>query len=248
MNINGNQYIQQFLAAAQVAQVFNDAAVDYGVQIRQAEVADGELYWRVIGVHHLLPKENGRDHNIFVEALDEQGNRIRQAKAFAASTWEGRQDGPDVKALDKVSTDPMGCDFPMDIRATYSVWMKGSSPQSNDPSDRVEKLHTRHADEPFGVPGAGNTMGHHSFYVVFQRTHKGPTVLDEKAVQATARKLLDELVAGDSPLAVFARDHDLGAPVTAEFSAGGYRARGFVKGIVYAPLAHMQEIKQMAWQ
>jgi len=248
MNFNGNQYIQQFLAAAQVAQVFNDAAVDYGVQIRQAEVADGELYWRVIGVHHLLPKENGRDHNIFVEALDEQGNRIRQARVHAASTFENNANPPKVTALDKGDADPMGCDFPMGKEATYSVWMKGSSPQSNDPSDRVEKLHTRHADEPFGVPGAGNTMGHHSFYVVFQRTHKGPTVLDEKAVQATARKLLDELVAGDSPLAVFARDHDLGAPVTAEFSAGGYRARGFVKGIVYAPLAHMQEIKQMAWQ
>jgi hypothetical protein len=39
----------------------------------------------------------------------------------------------------------------------------------------------------------------------------------------------------------------LGAPVTAEFNAGGYRARGYAGGIVYAPLARPDEIKLMAW-
>ena len=36
---------------------------------------------------------------------------------------------------------------------------------ANQPSDTVIGLHTGHPDEP----GGGNTWGHHSFYVVFQR-------------------------------------------------------------------------------
>jgi hypothetical protein len=106
----------------------------------------------------------------------------------------------------------------------------------------AEKLHTRHADE-----APGNTYGHHSFYVVFQRTLKGPTVLDEKAVLSAARKQLDEQIAGDAPFAVYARKNQLGAPVTAEFSAGGYRARGYVGGIVHAPLTRPNQIKHMVW-
>jgi hypothetical protein len=86
MNINGKHYIQQFLAAAQAGQVTNDAAAEYGVLIKEAEVADGELYWRVIGVHHLRPDENQGNHTILMEALDEAGNRIRERKAFAAFT------------------------------------------------------------------------------------------------------------------------------------------------------------------
>jgi hypothetical protein len=247
MNVNGKHYIQQFLAAAQAGQVTNDAAADYGVRIQEANVADGDLYWRVIGVHHLLPTENQGDHTILIEALDEAGNRIRQGKAFAAFTWEGRQDGPDARALDKVDSDPMGCDFPMGLNGTHSVWMRGWAQSSNDPSDRVEKLHTRHKDEPFGVPAPGNTTGHHSFYVLFQLTRRVPATLDKVAMLRTARKLREEQMAGDAPFTVYARDHDLGAPVTAEFSAGGYRARGFTGGIVYAPIAQPKEIAHAAW-
>ena len=242
MNLKSTDYTPRFLAALLAGQVINDAAEKYGVQIKEAQAPDGELYWRVIGVHHLLPAENGGDHTILVEALDEQGNRIRQGKAFAASTFEGSADPPEVKALDKGDADPMGCDFPMFKHATYLAWMKGSSRQADEPSERVEKLHTRHPDEP-----GGNTIGHHSFYVVFQRSRKGPTVLDEDAVLDAARKLLEEQVSGDAPFAVYAREHDLGAPITAEFNAGGYRARGYVGGIVYSPLAEPSEIKHMAW-
>jgi hypothetical protein len=242
MNLNEMKYINEYLAAPPGQKAINDAAEKYGVTIWEAQVADGQLYWRVIGVHHLLGPENQRSHNILVEALDEEGRVLRQGRAYAASTWEGRHDGPDVKALDKGTSDPMGCDFPMGKEATYSVWMKGKEKSSDDPSDRVEKLHTRHADE-----GPDNTIGHHSFFVVFRRTLKGPTVLDEKAVLAAARRLRDEQSAGDEPFAVYARRNGLGAPVTAELSAGGFRARGYERGIIYAPLARPDDVKHMAW-
>jgi hypothetical protein len=241
MNLKSTDYNQQFLTTLLGGQAYNDAP-KYGVKIQAAQVADGELYWRVIGVHHLLPSENGGDHTILVEALDEQGNRIRQGKVWAARTWENNADPPEAKALDKGPSDPAGCDFPMNFGQTNSVWIQGDHRNANDPSERVEKIHTRHDDEP-----DGNTRGHHSFYVAFQRTRKAPTVLDEDAVLKAARKLLAEQVGGDAPFAVYAREHDLGAPITAEFSAGGYRARGYVKGIVFAPIAKPNEIKHMAW-
>lgn len=244
MNLNNNLYIQQFLAGAQGGQVYNDAAA-YGVTIEPAQVADGQLYWRVIGVHHLLPHENEGNHTILVEALDESGNRIRQDKAFAASQWHGQPGDPDVKALDKASHDPMGCDFPMGKEATYAVWMKGikvDQGEPNDPTDRVDHLHTRHKDE-----GPGNTIGHHSFFVVFQRSRKGPSVLDREAMLQTARALRAEQIAGGSRLSAYARDHQLGAPVTAEFSAGGYRARGFERGVVFAPLTRLDNLAHVPW-
>lgn len=241
MNLNSNQYTPQFLVAAEANQVYNDAAA-YGVQIREAQVADGEPYWRVIGVHHLLPAENESAHTILVEALDEQGNRIRQGKVHAASTFDNNEDPPKVTALDKGDADPMGCDFPMGAGGTFSVWMKGQQGDSNDASDRVIGLHTRHEDE-----GPGNTWGHNSFYVAFQRTRKGPTVLDKNAMLDQARVLLEQQMVGDTPLAAFARTHNLGAPVTPEFNAGGFRARGYVKGVVFAPLANIADIAHVSW-
>lgn len=244
MDLKSNEYIRTILATAPSGQVYNDAAA-YGVTIKPAQVADGQQYWRVIGVHHLLPHENEGNHTILVEALDEAGNRIRQSNAFAASRWHGQTGDPDVKALDKASYDPMGCDFPMGIEATFAVWMKGIRVDQvvpNDPTDRVDHLHTRHKDE-----GSGNTIGHHSFFVVFQRSRKGPSVLDQDAMLQRARALRAEQIAGPSRLSAYARNHNLGAPVTAEFSAGGYRARGFERGIVFAPLAQLDNLAHEPW-
>lgn len=241
MNLNSVPYIQQFLAAAQGGQIHNGAAA-YGVQIQETQAPDGELYWRVIGVHHLLQAENEGNHTILVEALDEEGNRLRQGKVFAATTWDGNNGAPPVKALDKASHDPMGADFPMGVHSTNSVWIKGAQADSNEPSDRVVNMHTRHDDEP-----PGNTFGHHSFYVVFQRTRKGPSVVDPHAMLTAARTLREQQMAGNSPFAVYARQHNLGAPVTPEFTAGGYRARGFEGAVVFAPLTEPDSLARVAW-
>lgn len=244
MNLKSHEYNRQFLDALQHGQTYNDAT-KYGVKVRECQAPDGACYWRVIGVHHLSPAENEGNHTILVEALDEEGNRIRGTRNWAASTFENSTAAPKVSPLDKKDYDPAGCDFPMFKEATYSAWIKGHGDKpdlANDPSERVEKLHTRHADE-----APGNTSGHHSFYVVFQRTLKGPTKLDTAAVLEEARRLRDEQMTGDAPFAVYARQHALGAPITAEFGAGGYRARGYAGGIVYAPLARLKEIKHMAW-
>lgn len=157
----------------------NEAAAPYGVRIVKADVAEGETYWKVIGVHHLLPRENFSKHNVYIEALDEEGRRVRNPIAWAGWTWQGKRSNEraDPVALDKPDAEAAG-NIAMHFGQNVSVWMKGLSPGANDKSDLVENLHTTHPDEPLPDGSLLNTLGHHSFYVVFQRTRKIETKID----------------------------------------------------------------------
>lgn len=151
----------------------NDAAA-YGVRIVEANVPQGQEYWQVIGVHHLYPRENFGNHNVFLEALDENGQRVKNPPAWAGWTWEDRrpEERADPVILDKPDYEPAG-NISMYYQQTVSVWAKGRSATASEPSDRVENLHTRHPDEPLEDGSLLNSVGHHSFYVVFQRRRKG---------------------------------------------------------------------------
>lgn len=134
----------------------NDAT-DYGVKIAYYTQGGDITPFSCIGIHHLTPDENAGNHHVFIDVLDEQGQRIQQAQI--EWTWIGRQldePAPPV-TIDKPPTEP-GTNIPMNWAQTVSLFIKGQ------PSDTVLNLHTRHPDE-----GTGNTRGHHSFYVVFQR-------------------------------------------------------------------------------
>ena len=153
------------------------AQAQYGVEIVEADVAEGETYWKIIGVHHLLPEENRSKQNVFLEALDEAGQRIPHPFAWAGWGWEGMR--PDERAdpahLDKPHGEPAGniAVFPPQ---KVAVWIKGLSRDAQDKSDRVKSLHTMHGDEHGPGGEVWNSYGHHSFYVVFQRTHKGADI------------------------------------------------------------------------
>jgi hypothetical protein len=157
----------------------NDAAQKYGVRIIEADVAEGELYWQIIGVHHLLPRENFSKHNVYIEALDENGARIRNPIAWAGWTWKGRQphERADPISLDKPDFEAAG-NIAMHFGQIVSVWISGQSRDAQDKSDRLENLHTAHPDEPTPDGALLNTLGHHSFYVVFQRTRKTSGMMD----------------------------------------------------------------------
>lgn len=157
----------------------NDAT-GYGVRIAQADAATGDHYWRVIGVHHLTPDENKRRHHVYVDLLDEQGQRVSDPNLRLAFNWEGNQEPPpEPKRLDKPANEP-AADVPLNKEATYRVWVTGAGP-----SDTVTDLHTRHPDENDSQGEAQNTIGHHSYYVVFQRARKAaPVVVDGGATHA----------------------------------------------------------------
>ena len=174
MAFNHQQYNTEYLLNIKnQGQPINDSTEKYGVKIVEADVAEGETYWKVIGVHHLLPRENFSNHHIYLEALDEDGNRIRPP-GWVGWTWEGRR--PDERAhpviLDKPDAEAAG-NIMLFFGQKASAWMIGINRDGQDKSDRVENFHTTHPDEPLPDGTLLNTLGHHSFYVVFQRTRKG---------------------------------------------------------------------------
>jgi hypothetical protein len=151
-------WFQDQIADALAGGTVNDA-VAYGVEIQPTQVEKGQPYWKVIKVHHLSPVENHANHNVYVDLLDEDGNRIYGAKALM--TWQG---GQGEATIDKPENEP-GTNFPLWKHQVGAVEGVGL------PSDKVTNLHSGHPDEA-GPPAWGNTLFHHSFYVVFQRTIK----------------------------------------------------------------------------
>lgn len=146
----------QALNRKYLAQPSNDAA-NYAVSIIPAGPGTA---WRCIGIYHLKPSENNGRHNVFVEVLDEAGNRTRQP----AIHWTWWMDAPtQTLKLGKPASEP-AADIPIASGATITLRVDGLG----IPSDSVGNLHTRWADE-----GSGNTWGHHSYYVVFQLQRQG---------------------------------------------------------------------------
>ena len=69
----------EFLAQNADEAALPDLPTKYGVTLLPAEVAAGQVYWRVIGVHHLTPEENQGKHAVYVDALDSAGERVDDA-------------------------------------------------------------------------------------------------------------------------------------------------------------------------
>lgn len=144
----------QALNRKYMAHPSNDAA-GYGVSIVPARSINA---YRCIGVYHLTPKENGGRQNVFIEVLDERGNRDRSPTL----NWTVSLDRPmQSKSLDKPDNEP-AADIPMSPHDTVTVRINDGKP--NGDSDSVGNLHTRHME-----PGTGDVWGHNSFFLVFQR-------------------------------------------------------------------------------
>lgn len=140
----------------------NDA-IPYGVSITPATPPLGQPYYRAIGVHHLTGSENNGKNNIFLDVLDEKGQRIGPPWPLVDWKWEGMHN--DEKAglvvLDKPLNEPGG-NIGLHAAQIATVWVAGRS------SDKVTGLQTAGIDDPNEEPG--NHRYHNSFYVVFQRT------------------------------------------------------------------------------
>ena len=151
----------------------NDAQLKYGVELVAANnVAEGEMYWRVIGIHHLLPEENMSNHHVYIDALDENGKRV-SPPAWVGWTWEGRQshEPANPAVVDKPANE-LGTNIAMFKGQRVSVWIQGKYRDATDKSDKVKGIHIEHADEPLPDGRLLNTYGHHSFYVVYQWSRK----------------------------------------------------------------------------
>lgn len=165
-----SQYSRTFLNRSG-ADPLNDAA-SLGVRVIPADVVPGQMYWQIIGVHHLTPEENKGKHNLFAEIVDANGQRVREPALQLQWSWEGQQPGEasPAKAFDKPDSEPAAS---LDLYGGQHV--RATVAGDGCPSDALENVHTNHPDEHGPGGETWNSVGHHSFYVVFQRTKKAAT-------------------------------------------------------------------------
>jgi len=144
-----------------------NAAASYGVTIDPVDVTRTLQYWRVSTVRHLPPDENRGRHHIYVDILDEAGEPLRDPDLHLEWGWIGQQ--PDEVAppsqFDRSVTEPA---TNLDMMRGPRYWIKIGG--DGLPSDVVRNLHSVHPDETGSNGEIGNSIGHHSFSVVFQRT------------------------------------------------------------------------------
>ena len=247
MGIKVADYNQEFLTKAQNKEpVYNDAG-KYSVDIKflpDIEKPEGATqYWHVVGVHHLTGAENQGNHHIYCDVLDENGKRINGARL---TLMQGAA-LPVFAVVDKPANEA-GTNFPLwkADRATVAVVWPDTLAL---PSEQVVGLSSAHPDEQ-----VGNTLFHHSFYIVFQRAAipaqgEEPPIEEHGGITTTLS--LDETIrlVGQpqiiplNPDAMFykiAKENGLGERLTAEYDleydGKAYRAQIFEKGIVYAPV------------
>lgn len=136
-------------------------AAAYGVTIQPAP--ETAAAWRATSVLRLSGSENQGKHNVFVKVLQPNGDRDRNPALRIGWTWDGRR--PDEQApptpLDKPDRGELGHgNVPINKNQVLTVWVQGDGVAS----DRVAGMRTSFPDE---VPG--NTWGHYSYEVIFQR-------------------------------------------------------------------------------
>lgn len=248
--------LESFLTKIRSGEPIFNSAQPYGISVRQAHkigLPPGIThYWRCIGIHHLAGSENMGNHHVYADVLDEDGQRINGARLILKQS----EAPPLFAVIDKPPHEP-GTNFPLwsTMRATVAVH------DDDLPSEEVCDLRTDHADE-----GVGNTWGHHSFYVVFQRTPVGGSGEETDPAGSGERRSpvagplpsLEETIAlvgqpqiiplnPDAGLYKFAQEHHLGERLTPEYDVDyqgrAYRAQIFEQGIIYAEVGDWSNIR-----
>lgn len=142
--------------AASVAVRAWDSRLDQlGVTIEEAQVSPGQQYWRLIEGRWADEAESAGKHHIYVEALDESGNRI---VGQPVTVWWG--DGFNSGPIEDKPAPDFGYNFQMYASGfAYNTKIEGM------PSDVVNGAGMGSIDQRFyGI--------HTSFYFVFQRATK----------------------------------------------------------------------------
>lgn len=131
---------------------------------------DGDEYIAIIGLFHLTGGENWGNHHLYIDLIDENGERIytHDPPLYLYYGWEG------MTREQERTTDPIRIDKPKfepgaNIGLKWEQILNGFH-INNIPCDRFNGIHIRYGDlEPDGKPDPGNRRGHHSHYMVLQK-------------------------------------------------------------------------------
>lgn len=166
----------------------------YNIGILPAgELEDGMVYAKIIGIHKLTGTENQGNHNIFIEPLDEEGNRLDRWVLFHQIRPTGSMH---FVTMDKPPSEPAG-NVPIN-RDTYNdVKLYEDGLGADYPSETAYNISAVFPDEE-----SGNSWHHHSFLVVFKlETYKDDTTTPptdgERKLRLTTITLLVDPTSGE---------------------------------------------------
>jgi hypothetical protein len=143
-------------AAAAPARIWDSRLDQLGVTLEEAPVSPGQQYWRLIEAHFADEAESAGKHHIYVEVLDENGNRI---VGQPVTVWWG--DG-NVTSATENKTPP---DFAWNFQMYASGYAYNTKVEGGMPSDVVKGA-------GMGSIEARFTGVHTSYYFTFQRATK----------------------------------------------------------------------------
>lgn len=146
---------------------YNDA-VNYGVVTLETSEPTAP-HFAVIGVHHLSGAENAGNHHVYCDVLNERGDRLKDVVVGIHQKGVGQF----FARVDKPANEP-GCNHVLHSNVSDNTVFISTAGYE---SERVQGLRSSHPDE-----GPGNNIGHHSFYVVWQRLQSRPPVKPEPPV------------------------------------------------------------------
>lgn len=145
------------------------------LQINHRAYRNGEMCWRVIGTYLLNGRENGGNHHVYFDLIDEKtGNRLMDGGPFAIPfSWEGMNEQEVANLPTTLAEKP-----PNEVYGNVHIsnydqivsFPSGYYPNSGKiaglPSDFVSGITIRIPDSW----ESGNTMGHWSTYICLMRT------------------------------------------------------------------------------
>lgn len=142
--------------------VYNDAT---GVSFSQTNSA-----YRVALITHLPGNVNQGNHCVYLDVLDGDGRPLSNPPLHIGYTWEGRgnDEAAPPQPLDKGPLDWSAGNVVLYKGMVASVWLQDGDRMV---SDVVSGLRS---DISADDPATGNSLYHHSFYVVFRAASVAP--------------------------------------------------------------------------
>jgi hypothetical protein len=147
--------VPEVAAAAVPARAWDPRLDRLGAKVEDAPVSPGQQYWRLIDARWTDEKESGGKHHIYVEVLDENGNRI---VGHPVTVWWG--DGSYTGGVEDKAPPEYGFNYMMYATGNaYNVKVEGM------PSDIFYGAGMGDLERPrWGI--------HTCFYLVFQKVTK----------------------------------------------------------------------------
>jgi len=214
--------------------------VKCGVQLANPD--PGDIYFQLISATFIDEVEASGQHNVYVDALDENGHRLNGLVVEHGWPWERYPQYDDV-VTDTVFGDHLaqwglyaGYDANKVPCGPYWVQIPGAK-----------------SDVFYGLGLPWNR--HVSYVAVFQRklaTAPPPLITDplEGIRNAAWNALFPPDGVNYNPNAAFAayaRSHSLGVPTTQEIDYKGFRFQGYAGGIAYAKIGEWDKIQTLPW-